>query len=362
MSPAMTSAATFYQQAVTTGTKIFATAPMIDWSDRHFRVFARQLTRNALLYTEMIVADAILRGSRDRLLGFDAVEQPVALQLGGNSPQKLAEAARIGEEFGYAEINLNVGCPSDRVQSGTFGACLMREPDLVADCVAAVKAAVSIPVTVKCRIGVDDQDPELALRDLVSRVKAAGTDAVWVHARKAWLQGLSPKENRDIPPLDYGLVRRLKAENSDLFIGLNGGLNTLPVAMAEMEGLDGVMLGRASYHDSGILAGVDALFAHPLHAAGRPSGDVIDPQALSVAYWETVRDGMMAYAGRVVSSGGRIAHVTRHMVGLFQGFPGVRRYRQILSTDATKPGTGPEVIDAAFDAVLSLRGTAAAAE
>ena len=356
----MTNAGTFYQRAVETGTKIFATAPMIDWSDRAYRVFARQLTKNALLFTEMIVADAVLRGNRDRLLGFDVVEQPVALQLGGNDPQKLAEAARIGEGFGYAEINLNVGCPSDRVQSGTFGACLMREPDLVADCVAAMKAAVSIPVTVKCRIGVDDQDPEVALRDLVSRIAAAGTDAVWVHARKAWLQGLSPKENRDIPPLDYGLVRRLKAENRNLFIGLNGGLHTLGQAVEEMEGLDGVMLGRAAYQDSGVLTGVDGLFAHPLHPAGEPSGVLTSPQDLAADDWEAVRDAMMAYAAEVMARGGRVAHVTRHMVGLFQGFPGVRRYRQILSTDATKLGAGPEVIAAAFAAVLSARQQAAA--
>ncbi|WP_242223425.1 tRNA dihydrouridine(20/20a) synthase DusA [Shinella zoogloeoides] len=357
----MTKTGTFYQQAVKTGTKIFATAPMIDWSDRAYRVFARQLTKHALLFTEMIVADAILRGNRDRLLGFDAVEQPVALQLGGNSPEKLAEAARIGEGFGYAEINLNVGCPSDRVQSGTFGACLMREPDLVADCVAAMKAVVAIPVTVKCRIGVDDQDPEVALRDLVSRVKAAGTDAVWVHARKAWLQGLSPKENRDIPPLDYDLVRRLKAENPNLFIGLNGGLHSLSQAVEEMDGLDGVMLGRAAYQDSCVLTGVDEFFPHPL-LGGRPSGMSSGPQALPVAYWEAVRDGMMAYAGEVIARGGRVAHVTRHMVGLFQGFPGARRYRQILSADATKPGAGPEVIAAAFAAVLAARGEVEAAE
>ena len=353
----MTKTGTFYRQAVETGTKIFATAPMIDWSDRAYRVFARQLTRNALLFTEMIVADAILRGNRERLLGFDAVEQPVALQLGGNSPEKLAEAARIGEGFGYAEINLNVGCPSDRVQSGTFGACLMREPDLVADCVAAMKAAVSIPVTVKCRIGVDDQDPEVALRDLVSKVKAAGTDAVWVHARKAWLQGLSPKENRDIPPLDYGLVRRLKAENPNLFIGLNGGLHALSQAVEELDGLDGVMLGRAAYQDSGVLTGVDELFPHPL-LGGQPSGIPSSPQDRPADYWEAVRDAMMAYAAEVSARGGRVAHVTRHMIGLFQGFPGARRYRQILSADATKPGAGPEVIAAAFAAVLSARAQA----
>lgn len=357
----MTTTGTFYRRAVETGAKIFATAPMIDWSDRAYRVFARQLTRNALLFTEMIVADAILRGNRERLLGFDAVERPVALQLGGNSPQKLAEAARIGEGSGYAEINLNVGCPSDRVQSGTFGACLMREPALVADCVAAMKAAVSIPVTVKCRIGVDDQEPETALRDLVARVTAAGVDALWVHARKAWLQGLSPKENRDIPPLDYGLVHRVKAENPNLFIGLNGGLHTLSQTLEAMDGLDGVMLGRAAYQDSGVLTGVDALFPHPLSPEGHPSGLLIQPQDLPAAYWEGVRDAMAAYAATVIERGGRVAHVTRHMVGLFQGFPGVRRYRQILSTDATKPGAGPEVIEAAFAAVLSARARAEAA-
>ncbi|SOC38308.1 tRNA dihydrouridine synthase A [Rhizobium subbaraonis] len=432
-----------YSNALRTGTKIFATAPMIDWSDRHYRYFARQLSKNALLYTEMIVADAILRGNRDRLLGYDTVEHPLALQLGGNDPAKLAEAARIGAGFGYDEINLNVGCPSDRVQSGTFGACLMREPQLVADCVAAMKAAVTIPVTVKCRIGVDDQDPEIALRDLVGRVRAAGVDAVWVHARKAWLQGLSPKENRDIPPLDYGLVRRLKAENPDLFVGLNGGLHTLEQAQAEIgrpgEGLDGAMLGRAAYQDSGVLTGVDAVFAPagirsleaspsaalangprvqpfgpssfrreedggPHDAAGNLSAGVGDTRpplgsaearpaerggeggaaatagtdgslvrhtpasqgeagVLSdAAFFEGVRDAMMAYADGVIAGGGRLNHVTRHMVGLFQGVPGARRYRQILSADATRPGAGPEVIAAAFAAVLEAGADRAAAE
>ena len=346
----------FYRDALAAGARLFATAPMIDWSDRHYRYFARQLTRNALAYTEMIVADAILRGNRERLLAFHPAEHPVALQLGGNDPAKLAQAARIGADFGYDEINLNVGCPSDRVQSGTFGACLMREPQLVADCVAAMKAAVFIPVTVKCRIGVDDQDPEVALRDLVSRVTAAGVDALWVHARKAWLQGLSPKENRDIPPLDYGLVRRLKAENPDLFIGLNGGLHTLSQAVAETEGLDGAMLGRAAYQDSGLLTGVDALFSHPL----RPDAPLAAmPRDLPVDYWESVRDAMMAYAAEVIASGGRVGNVTRHMIGLFQGLPGARRYRQILSADATRPGAGPEVIADAFAAVLSAQRQAA---
>lgn len=333
---------------------------MIDWTDRHYRFFARQLSAHALLYTEMIVAEAILRGDRERLLGFDAVEQPVALQLGGSDPRKLAEAARIGEEFGYAEINMNVGCPSDRVQSGTFGACLMRDPQLVADCVAAMKAAVSIPVTVKCRIGVDDQDPELALRDLVSRVAEAGTDAVWVHARKAWLQGLSPKENRDIPPLDYPLVHRLKSEYPKLFIGINGGLATLNQAVEELNqkpNLDGVMLGRAAYHDSAMLTAVDGLFPHSTSGASAvehmPQDFTAGGHRLSLDFWAEVRDAMMGHAGRHIATGGRLIHVTRHMVGLFQGWPGARRFRQILSANATKAGAGPEVIAAAFEAVFA---------
>ncbi|WP_075292654.1 tRNA dihydrouridine(20/20a) synthase DusA [Pararhizobium arenae] len=348
---------------------VFAIAPMIDWTDRHYRQLARLLSSHTLLYTEMIVADAILRGDRERLLGHDAAERPVALQLGGNDPGKMAQAARIGEEFGYAEINMNVGCPSDRVQSGTFGACLMREPSLVADCVAAMKAAVSIPVTVKCRIGVDDQEPEVALRDLVGRVSAAGTDAVWVHARKAWLQGLSPKENRDIPPLDYGIVHRLKAENPDLFIGINGGLQTLSQALEELNRdtpLDGVMLGRAAYHDSAMLTGVDQYFPHPVTGAApavrSPEEFNAQGHLVSPDFWLNVRDAMMAHAAAHIGRGGRLNHVTRHMVGLFQGWPGARRYRQILSTDATRAGAGPEVIAAAFDTVLTAAAEVQAAE
>ncbi|WP_426131811.1 tRNA dihydrouridine(20/20a) synthase DusA [Pararhizobium sp. PWRC1-1] len=348
---------------------VFAVAPMIDWTDRHYRFLARQLSKHALLYTEMIVSEAILRGDRQRLLGFDTVEQPVALQLGGNDPRKMAEAARIGQAFGYAEININVGCPSDRVQSGTFGACLMREPWVVAECVAAMKAAVSIPVTVKSRIGVDDQDPEIALRDLVSRVAEAGTDAVWVHARKAWLQGLSPKENRDIPPLDYPLVHRLKAEHPSLFIGINGGLGSLNQAVEELNHetvLDGVMLGRAPYHDSAMLTGVDGCFSHPLTGAAPVdfSGEAFTANGhrQSADFWAGVRDAMMGYAAGHIASGGRLIHVTRHMVGLFQGWPGARRFRQILSADATRAGAGPEVIAAAFDAIFLTAEAKQAAE
>ena len=361
---------------------VFAVAPMIDWTDRHYRFLARQLSKHALLYTEMIVSEAILRGDRERLLGLDDTEQPVALQLGGNDPVKMAAAARIGEAFGYAEINMNVGCPSDRVQSGTFGACLMREPAVVAGCVAAMKAAVSIPVTVKCRIGVDDQEPEVALRDLVSQVAEAGTDAVWVHARKAWLQGLSPKENRDIPPLDYGLVHRLKSENPHLFIGLNGGLGSLNQALEELNReaerdagglhtfphppLDGVMLGRTAYHDSAMLTAVDQYFSHPLTGAAPIDlgAEVFTANGhrQSLAFWADVRDAMMGHAARHIASGGRLIHVTRHMVGLFQGWPGARRFRQILSADATRAGAGPEVIAAAFDAIFAAAEAKQAAE
>ncbi|WP_352471908.1 MULTISPECIES: tRNA dihydrouridine(20/20a) synthase DusA [unclassified Mesorhizobium] len=310
-----------------------AVAPMMDWTDRHCRFFHRQLTREALLYTEMVVADAVIHGARERLLGFDDSEHPLALQLGGADPGKLAEAARIGEAFGYDEINLNVGCPSDRVQSGTFGACLMKTPVLVADCVAAMKAAVKIPVTVKCRIGVDEQDPEPALDALADGVFAAGADALWVHARKAWLEGLSPKENRDIPPLDYGRVYRLKARKQNKFIGINGGIQSLAEALTHLDHVDGAMLGRAAYHTPGILTGIDAAF----YGSTAESFDFV-----------ALIDAMADYASRHIEQGGRLGHVTRHMVGLFHGLPGARRYRQILSTDATRPGAGPQVLKAAF--------------
>lgn len=310
-----------------------AVAPMMDWTDRHCRFFHRQLTREALLYTEMVVADAVIHGARERLLGFDDSEHPVALQLGGADPGKLAEAARIGEAFGYDEINLNVGCPSDRVQSGTFGACLMKAPVLVADCVAAMKAAVKIPVTVKCRIGVDEQDPEPALDALADGVFATGADALWVHARKAWLEGLSPKENRDIPPLDYDRVYRLKARKQNKFIGINGGIQSLAEALTHLDHVDGAMLGRAAYHTPGILTGIDAAF----YGSTAESFD-----------FAALIDAMADYASRHIEQGGRLGHVTRHMVGLFHGLPGARRYRQILATEATRPGAGPEVLKSAF--------------
>lgn len=314
----------------------FSIAPMMDWTDRHCRFFHRQMTQRALLYTEMVVADAVIHGQRERLLGFDAAEHPVALQLGGSDPLKLAEAARIGEDFGYDEINLNVGCPSDRVQSGTFGACLMKTPAIVADCVGAMKAVVKIPVTVKCRIGVDDQDPEPALDSLADGVFAAGADALWVHARKAWLEGLSPKENRDIPPLDYQRVHRLKARLPERFIGINGGIPSVEDAVGHLAHVDGAMLGRAAYHTPGILTSVDASL----------SGE--EPAAFDFA---ALIDTMAGYTARHIEQGGRLGHVTRHMVGLFHGLPGARRWRQILSTDATRQGAGPDVLQAAFASI-----------
>lgn len=318
----------------------------MDLTDRHSRYFFRQLTKKALLYTEMVVADAIIHGNRERLLGHDVSEHPIALQLGGSDPVKLAAAARASIEFGYDEINLNVGCPSDRVQSGTFGACLMRTPELVAECVSAMKAAVPVPVTVKCRIGVDDQDIEEALDRLTDDVLAAGADAIWVHARKAWLQGLSPKENRDIPPLNYERVYRLKQRLPNVFVGINGGIKTLDEAVIQLEaGVDGVMLGRAAYHDPSQLADVDRKIF------GAPSVQTD---------WAGIIDTMAEYAAHHIEGGGRLVHITRHMTGLFHGLAGARRWRQILSTDTTQRDAGPEVIQRAF-AEVRLHDAVAAA-
>ncbi len=341
----MSSPASIYGKSATGAfAPVLAVAPMMDWTDRHCRVFHRQITQRALLYTEMVVADAVIHGNRDKLLGFDAVEHPVALQIGGSDPAKLAEAARIGESFGYDEINLNVGCPSDRVQSGTFGACLMRTPDLVAECVAAMRQAVSIPVTVKCRIGVDEQDPEQALDALAERVFAVGVDVLWVHARKAWLEGLSPKENRDIPPLDYDRVYRLKQKHPQKFIGINGGIPSLEAAQTHLVHVDGVMLGRAAYHTPECLVDVDAaIYGEPARA--------LDYDALCEA--------LCTYASDHIQRGGKLGQVTRHMIGLFHGRAGSRRYRQILSSDAYRPGAGPEVLRAAFTSVLDQPAQAA---
>ncbi|SEQ86336.1 tRNA-U16,U17-dihydrouridine synthase [Faunimonas pinastri] len=313
-----------------------AVAPMMDWTDRHCRFFHRGLTREALLYSEMVTAEAILHGDRERLLGFSPKEQPVALQLGGSDPAKLSVAAKAGEAFGYSEINLNVGCPSDRVKSGSFGACLMQSPDLVAECVGAMKAAVDVPVTVKCRIGVDDQDPEEALDRLADAVLASGADALWVHARKAWLQGLSPKENREIPPLDYERVYRLKARLPHVFVGINGGIADLDQAEAHLRHVDGVMLGRAAYHNPALLAEID----RRIYGAAEADADVF-----------AAAERMIPYVERHMRAGGRVANVTRHMLGLFQGRPGARRWRQILTVDGARGDSGPEVIEAGLRAI-----------
>jgi len=316
-------------------------APMMDWTDRHCRAFHRALTGQALLYTEMVTAPAVIHGDPERLLGFDAVEHPVALQLGGSDPDQLAAAARIGEQFGYDEINLNVGCPSDRVQSGRFGACLMREPELVADCMAAIKGAVSVPATVKCRIGVDDQDPEQSLFATVDASAAVGVEVFVVHARKAWLKGLSPKENRDVPPLDYALVRRLKRERPHLSISLNGGVASLDEVEAHLDDadgvrLDGVMLGRAAYHEPGLL--------------GQADRRLFDPAASDVDAFEAV-ERYKPYLAARLAEGVNLPAMTRHMLGLMHGRPGARAFRRILTVEALAPGAGLEVIDRAVDAV-----------
>lgn len=302
---------------------------MMDWTDRHCRVFHRLLSRRARLYTEMLTTGAIIRGDRQRLLGFDASEHPVALQLGGSNPRDLAESARIGEGFGYDEINLNVGCPSDRVKDGRFGACLMAEPQLVAECVAAMKQAVKIPVTVKCRIGIDDQDPEVALDVLSRAVIAAGSDALVVHARKAWLNGLSPKENRDIPPLDYDRVYRLKAALPDVPVIINGGIATIADAKQHLTHVDGAMLGRAAYHEPWRLLGVDPeLFGEP--APHATMHDAIE--------------ALMPYIERELTTGTRLHSITRHLVGAFHGMPGARAFRRYLAEVCTKPGAGTEAL------------------
>lgn len=297
-------------------------APMMDWTDRHCRAFHRLLSQRARLYTEMVTTGAVLYGPRERLLGFDPVEHPVAVQLGGSDPGELAEAARIAEGFGHDEVNLNVGCPSDRVQDGRFGACLMREPALVGRCVAAMKAAVAVPVTVKCRLGVDEQDTEEALSAMAAAVFAAGADALVVHARKAWLQGLSPKENRDVPPLDYGRVHRLKAAWPDRPVAINGGIRTVAEASRELAHVDGVMVGRAAYQEPAMLLAVDP----ELFGEAAPAADAFE----AVERFEP-------YLAARLAEGVRLHGMTRHMLGLFNGRPGARAFRRHLATVGTRP-------------------------
>ena len=314
----------------------FSVAPMMDWTDRHCRVLHRTLSSRALLYTEMVTTGAVIHGDRQRLLGYDPAEHPVALQLGGSDPADLAQAAKIGADLGYDEINLNVGCPSDRVQSGRFGACLMREPQLVADCMAAMAAAVSVPVTVKCRIGVDDQDPQQSLPAMVEACAAAGVKTFIVHARKAWLIGLSPKENRDVPPLDYPLVWALKAANPDLTIVINGGIATLEAALENLQHVDGVMMGRAAYHDAGLLGQVDR------RVFGLDVAD-LDPVQAVEAY--------LPYVSAQLAKGVPLAHMSRHMLGLFHGRKGARTWRRIMTVEGARSGAGLDVIRTALAAI-----------
>ena len=319
---------------------------MMDWTDRHCRVFHRLMSRHALLYTEMLTTGAVIHGDRARLLGFDASEHPVALQLGGSDPRDLAIAAKIGEDFGYDEINLNVGCPSDRVKDGRFGACLMAEPALVASCIDAMKRAVSIPVTVKCRIGIDDQDPEAALDALARGVVAAGADALIVHARKAWLNGLSPKENRDIPPLDYDRVYRLKAALPDVPVIINGGIGSVAEAKRHLAHVDGVMLGRAAYHDPWRLLAVDP----ELFGETAPHADM-----------KAAIAALMPYVEAQIARGARLHAITRHLVGAFHGVPGARAFRRHLAEHGTRPGAGVEVLLDALALVCEPAVAAAAA-
>ena len=321
-------------------------APMMDWTDRQCRAFHRTLSRRTRLYTEMVTTGAVLHGDRDRLLGFDAGEHPVAVQLGGSDPNDLAAAARIAADFGYAEINLNVGCPSDRVQEGRFGACLMREPDLVGACVAAMKAAVSVPVTVKCRLGVDDQDTEEALDALAAAVVAAGVDGLIVHARKAWLKGLSPRENRDVPPLDYGRVDRLKRAHPDLPVAINGGIADIAAAKARLAEVDGAMIGRAAYTEPALLLDVDPdLFGEP--------APVADAFAAVEAFEPVIAAGL--------ERGLRLHAYTRHMLGLFNGRPGARAYRRHLATAGMAAEAGLGTLREAAAKVSRERPPASAA-
>jgi len=317
----------------------FAVAPMLDWTDRHCRYLLRLLSRRALLYTEMVTTGAILHGDRARFLGYDPAEHPVALQLGGSVPQELAECARIGAAYGYDEINLNVGCPSDRVQSGRFGACLMAEPDLVAECVAAMRAAVTVPVTVKTRIGIDAMDSYEFLAGFIGKVMEAGCGTFIIHARKALLQGLSPKENRSVPPLRYERAYRIKQQFPQLEIVLNGGILDLDAAANQLAQVDGVMLGRAAYHDPYLLAEVDRRF---FAANGEPPTR------------EAVVLRMIPYIERELRAGTPLKHITRHMLGLFQGVPGARHWRRYLSTHACSRDAGGAVVQAALENTLRI--------
>jgi tRNA-dihydrouridine synthase A len=326
------------QIAATRRAARLSVAPMMDWTDRHCRYFHRLMSTQTLLYTEMVTAPALVRGQALHLLDYNAEEHPVALQLGGSDPTELAEATRLGAQAGYDEVNLNVGCPSDRVQSGTFGAVLMKTPELVAECVAAMIETSPVEVTVKCRLGVDDQDPEAVLPAFLDKIAAAGVQRVTIHARKAWLQGLSPKENREIPPLDYPLVLRMKQQFPEMHISINGGIASLETAQDLLaQGLDGVMIGRAAYHTpADILLGADAaIFGDG--PTGQTRAEVVHR--------------MLPYIEEHLSNGGKLHQITRHMLGLFAGLPGARAWRRQLSENATAPGAGPKVVQDALSQV-----------
>jgi len=321
------------KNAVTTNPWRFCIAPMMEWTDRHCRYFHRLLTRRARLYTEMLTTGAVLHGDRARLLRYDPAEHPLALQLGGSDPRALAACARIGADLGFDEINLNVGCPSDRVQDGRFGACLMAEPALVGECVAAMKAAITVAVTVKCRTGVDDQDPEQALDAMAAAAERAGASALIVHARKAWLKGLSPKENREIPPLDYGRVYRLKAAHPDLPVVINGGIAGIEDALAHLQHVDGVMLGRAAYQEPWRLLSVDPLVfgeAAPFSSAHQAAA------------------ALVPYIADELAAGTHLHAITRHLHGLFRGVPGARAFRRQLAGAAGNPHAGAQLLTAAL--------------
>jgi tRNA-dihydrouridine synthase A len=325
----------------------FCVAPMMEWTDRHCRYFLRLISKRTLLYTEMVTADAVLRGDRNRLLQYHVDEHPIALQVGGSDAQGLAEAARIGAEFGYDEINLNVGCPSDRVQAGRFGACLMAEPELVADLIAAMGASAKVPVTVKCRIGIDDQDAEESLDRFIDAVAQGGCRTFILHARKAWLEGLSPKDNRDVPPIDYDRVYRIKARRPDLTIIVNGGIGSFGEATEHLTYVDGVMLGRAAYQDPYLLAEVD----QRLFDEGEPAPSRLD-----------VLDRFMPYAERELARGVRLNQMTRHILGLFHGQPRARAFRRVLAENAHLDGAGLDVLKAARDVAAGESRRAVAAE
>jgi tRNA-dihydrouridine synthase A len=320
---------------------------MMDWTDRHCRFFHRLITRRALLYTEMVTAEAVLHGDRQRLLGFSPEEHPVALQLGGSDPGRLAEAAAIGADYGYDAVNLNVGCPSDRVQEGRFGACLMAEPEVVADCVAAMRARLSVPVTVKCRIGIDEQDSEADLERFISAVAGAGCRAFVVHARKAWLKGLSPRQNREVPPLDYGRVYRLKAAHPELEIVINGGIGSLDQAEGHLAAVDGAALGRAAYQNPYLLADVDR----------RLFGVTTAPPSR-----REIVETLLPYAERHIRTGGRLNNIARHILGLYHGQPRARAFRRHLSERAPRDGAGIGVLREALRLVEDSGVTMLAAE